>query len=342
MRNAVDVHVQPWFNPEYYSYIWQGVRDVFGESRIRLTTDGFPHLRDDEWYQPRDTFACRVNDRSIFVSANDHTGVNRLGLAWSDVYGKVNVSPADKGQLESIGPIFGIRAWGIGGSARLASRFAATLPPRRWAYRQLLATLRRQSRRVPITHYWPAHAASSASVFYVATYWARHPATAGPRASFLRATRRVLGVDRVAGGLIANGGDLPPTLEDVSGRSVTQQEFVVGTRESLLTFNNPAVHGCLGWKLGEFLALGKAIITVPVTNWLPAPLVHGEHWHVLEDASDEAMEHAVKAIATDSDYRHHLEESARRYYEEELTPARVVKRLLLASGVELPADEHWS
>jgi glycosyltransferase involved in cell wall biosynthesis len=94
-----------------------------------------------------------------------------------------------------------------------------------------------------------------------------------------------------------------------------------------VVFNCPAVHGCLGWKLGEYLALGKAIISIPLERALPEPLEHGEHIHYVDD-NTEAMSEAVRTIDRDADYRHHLESGARSWYERNLTPAKIAARLV--------------
>jgi glycosyltransferase involved in cell wall biosynthesis len=104
------------------------------------------------------------------------------------------------------------------------------------------------------------------------------------------------------------------------------QEYLVNIGRSAVAFNNPAVHGCLGWKLGEFLALGKAIISLPLERALPAPLEHGVHLHVV-DGSPESLDDALARIRTDHVYRRGLESNARRWYDEHLAPPRVAQRL---------------
>jgi hypothetical protein len=94
-----------------------------------------------------------------------------------------------------------------------------------------------------------------------------------------------------------------------------------------VAFNNPAVHGCHGWKLGEFLALGKAIITLPLSRALPAPLEHGVHLHVV-DGSPESLDDALDRIRRDDAYRRTLEANARRWYEQQIEPQRLASRLL--------------
>ena len=87
------------------------------------------------------------------------------------------------------------------------------------------------------------------------------------------------------------------------------------------------MHGCLGWKLGEFLALGKATISLPITRVLPAPLEHGVHLHVV-DGSPDSLDDALDRLRRDHAYRRTLEINARQWYEEHLAPARLATRLL--------------
>ena len=55
------------------------------------------------------------------------------------------------------------------------------------------------------------------------------------------------------------------------------------------------------WDLGEYLALGKAIISTPLFNDLPAPLTHGINIHFVENDVDSIKE-AVSYIIANPDY----------------------------------------
>src|SRR5213075_1129757 len=99
------------------------------------------------------------------------------------------------------------------------------------------------------------------------------------------------------------------------------------TQRSALVFNSPAVHGCLGWKLGEFLALGKAVISLPLNRSMPADLLHEEHVHFVQD-DQASIADGIARVVGDSAYRGRLERAARRYYLDHLAPERVVARLL--------------
>ncbi|KAA6322551.1 hypothetical protein EZS27_027919 [termite gut metagenome] len=50
-------------------------------------------------------------------------------------------------------------------------------------------------------------------------------------------------------------------------------DYVKKTKQSCCVFNTPSVHYCHGWKLVEFLAMGKAIISNAFFNDLPQNLL---------------------------------------------------------------------
>jgi hypothetical protein len=110
-------------------------------------------------------------------------------------------------------------------------------------------------------------------------------------------------------------------------RQVPHPEWLRKTKSSALVFTTPAVHSCHSWKLGEFLALGKAIISIQPIRELPAPLIHAHHIHYV-DGSLDSIRAAVHLLLSDHDYRMHLEKNAYDYYLSFLTPRRVIERLL--------------
>jgi glycosyltransferase involved in cell wall biosynthesis len=131
------------------------------------------------------------------------------------------------------------------------------------------------------------------------------------------------------GGFAPPGNDIEVTgyEEHTVVRRYGIAEYIAKTKRSLAVFNTPAVHDCLGWKLGEFLALGKAIISTPLAREMPADLVHGKHVHFV-DGSEESIREAISLIQINPDYRKNLEFNARQYYLEYLKPARVIDRLI--------------
>lgn len=105
--------------------------------------------------------------------------------------------------------------------------------------------------------------------------------------------------------------------------------WIERTTRSTLVFNNPAVSGCLGWKLGQYLALGKAIISTEIVNALPAELEHGRHVHFVSNV--EEIPEAIDRIRLDAAYRRRLEQGAHDYWTGWLTPDVIARRIIDAT-----------
>ena len=73
--------------------------------------------------------------------------------------------------------------------------------------------------------------------------------------------------------------------------------------------------------------MGKAIISTPLLREMPAPLIHGENIHFV--SSDKELFEAVRLINQDEKYRKKLEDGARRYYEQWLSPEVVIRRVIM-------------
>lgn len=112
-------------------------------------------------------------------------------------------------------------------------------------------------------------------------------------------------------------------------RPVRRHAWIERTIASTVAFNNAAVWGCLGWKLGQYLALGKAIISTPLHNVLPEPLIHGRHLHVVGDPDE--FPAAIEHLRTDGNYRRELERGALSYWHRWLAPKVVAARILTAA-----------
>jgi len=97
-------------------------------------------------------------------------------------------------------------------------------------------------------------------------------------------------------------------------------------KKSLFVLNTPAVHNCHGWKLGEFLCMGKAIISTPLVNELPIPLEHNKHIFFVKNKQD--IENAVTLLLENKDFRCQLEKNAELYYNNYASPARVIESII--------------
>lgn len=303
---VVDVH--PDFLYAHHAYFLTGLRELGQTVRYRR----FPGPVADG------SLVLIADGRRIIVSANDRVDVPDGHLEWADIYAKVNLDRALAPGAIAVGPSFG-------------------LPLARPDRIRIAALTRRWPRaggwdRLPIGAYAPGSSEPD-YVFFTAWPWSKHPEVNPPRRAFIEAAR--------ASGVRFEGGFAPlrrgprPGYADVSApKKYPIGEYLAKVRRSAVVFNNPAVHGCLGWKLGEYLALGKAILSMPLTRDLPAPLVHGEHLHVVDEPA--GIDGALRLLLADHDYRRHLETNASAWYREWLAPARVMERVLATATAARP------
>ncbi|CAN5177993.1 hypothetical protein BH24GEM2_BH24GEM2_03000 [soil metagenome] len=356
------VNIYPGFNALYYSYFLAGLSEVFGWEALHFTTAGFPDFG-------HDCLAVKIvtggSERRIYFEANDSPELEPRGLAWCDILAKVNcctdsMSPEIQNKVVPVGPAFPVRLWDTSQAFLVALRNLAKSNVRLRSYAlsyydprytvkdvSLLICVKRHlinyaklfsHRRLPLAEYRPGKSHGNYIFFSSGLWpevhrvpeWAKANRTANQnRLAFLLACRSVPGVV-VEGGFWARKRVKVSGYEKFTSRvEYRHEEYIEQTKSSAVVFNTPAYKGCHSWKLGEFLALGKAIISVPMLREMPAPLVHGTHIHFVDGSTGETRD-AVARICSDDDYRHHLEVNARAYFETYLQPAQMVRRLLEA------------
>lgn len=326
-RPVMTVH--PMVSPRYYGYYLDGFREAFGWG-VKLSTRGFPALAD-----PKSGLAAILPEgQRIFIAANDFAHVDPEVVAWADVVGQVNVDPEVERspKVLPLGPSFGT-PWS---SAAALATFILRSGVRSSAMRvpaMLRDYLRHQAEREPVEAYEQGSSDPS-KVFFLANYWGNAPEANERRLRFVKSVHRVPGLT-LEGGFWGGERQMPAEyLPFRLSERVPHADYLSRTQHSAVVFNTPAVHGCLGWKLGEFLALGKAIISTPLGRVMPGRFTAGEHFHLVDD-SEEAMVEAVELIVRDHEYRARLEHNARAYWLDYLAPASVARRIVAAelSGI---------
>jgi len=276
--------------------------------------------------------AFQYLDKRIVIDAMDTPCINNDVLNWCDVYGKVNFSydelPKDLGRkVVPIGPSFAVRIWPLCQAGFLAFTNWTKSKLNKKYFRNYIANYYRQFRyRLPEAQYSYATPGKH-YVFFLASLWKSAKKTNYYRTNFIKSCKTIEGIE-------FEGGFTPRTANDVSGfekytvaRRYGITEYIEKVKRSLIVFNTPAVDECLGWKLGEFLALGKAIISTPLAREMPAELIHEKHIHFV-DGTEESICSAIKLLQADYDYRKSLEINVRQYYMEHLRPDHVIDKLL--------------
>lgn len=328
----VDIKVFPIFDSFYYSFYVEGLQR--NKVKFVYTRDGFPVALDTHNHF---TMIIDSNPKvKVFIDASDRASFASKGLDWCDIYAKVNIDEASvpvqyQQKIIPIGPSFAVKAWNSHQALILATKQFIMNRDIISNPREHFACYWRQWRyRLPESAYTPGNSRNN-YIFFAGSLWKKEFETNKYRANFIRVCSSLEHIT-------FEGGFSPRTKSDIQGfESLTMSqrikftEYLKKLKASLVAFNTPAVEGCHGWKLGEFLALGKAIISTPLTRALPSPLQHGVHIHYV-DGSPESIHQAILKIAQDHSYREKLEKNAREYYLSFLQPSQVIKRILSRSG----------
>jgi len=270
--------------------------------------------------------------KKVYISAGDGTGFNPLGLEWCDIYAEVNVNknaiPEEyKKKVLPIGPSFGVRYLdGFGTLFQSINTYFKSIKTLD-APREHFANYYRQWKyRLPIKFFNPG-IVNEKYIFHASSLWQKEKNTNTHRANFMEVASNL-------NGIYFEGGFAPGKEETIKGynelimnEKISFSTYLDKVKKSVVVFNTPAVQGCFGWKLGEYLALGKAIISTKNSNVLPSPLIHGKHIHFV-DGSKESIKQAITEILANSQYRKTLEKNARKYYLKYLSPNSVIQRII--------------
>ena len=325
------VQIYPPFDTLYYSFYVRAVQEYFGESNIEFSYKNFPPL-------PSDYFGFIIKGKEklrVVIDAYDGATINDRGaLEWSDVFGKVNLNlssiPTDSARkCVAIGPSFPIQLWPLFKSFRNSVKHYRPWARTKSAREHFANYLRQYRDRLPLSHFVPGRVKDD-FIFFSSSIWREEeaPGTNQCRAHFMEVCKSL-------NGITFEGGFSPPQYPGYEERYRTHlvanrypfPEWLEKIKASMVVFNTPAVWRSHTFKLAEYLALGKAIISAPILRELPAPLVHGQHVHYV-DGSVESIRDAVRLIVDDRNYRMHLERYAYEYYISHLQPIKVIERLL--------------
>lgn len=297
---------------------------------VRFAAGGFEGIAHVDPF--RTVLPLLVDDRRVVIDLGDSSQIHPDIWQWAEVYGKVNCT-ADQvaSGVIAIGPGFGVRPK----SLRALWHTLRTPMPLEGVKAGVAERRNLWFRSAALAQFTPG-VVEPDFLFSVGSLWEwqhTQETTNRLRAEWMRTARKMSGV-RFEGGFVSRphselGTPRGPQEAEFAdllmpGR-ISISQWLDRTRRSFAVFNTPTVHGCHGWKLGQYLALGKAIVSTPISRELPSPLIHGKHLHVVK--GPEEFSTAMELLRDDGEYRHYLEVNARQYWVEHLRPEVVFARL---------------
>ena len=341
------IFIDPRTRVSYASYYIYGMENIFGKCNVKFSMKYFKDLPQKNGLDDFDQyFAFVVTENAnickrVVIDYRDKNTLNIKALNWSDVYGKVNLNlqtedykylpETSQKKIIAIGPNFAIKIWSNFDSYfKMIINYIKGLNRHPVNFRTFFAGYNWQIKRMSYEQYRISTPEKN-YIFFISTLYHHsdifRSATNKFRAAFVRACKKSE-IINFEGGLLARGNHLhKEEYSDVIVNDyVPTNLFLEKIRKSFVVFNTPAVWGCHGWKLGEFLAMGKAIISTPLLNEMPFQFEHGKQVHFVQ--TEEDIDNAVKMIMNDSLYAQKLEKGAKEYFDNYLAPEKVIENLI--------------
>jgi glycosyltransferase involved in cell wall biosynthesis len=324
------VIIDPACNFYYSSFFIKGLMEIYGRN-VSFRSSPFRDLRySSDTHILSLIFIEENHQKKVIIDFSDAPDIDIKFLEWCDVYGKINYREyivAGNNKITPAAPNYAVKIWnkpmaGLTGLFNYLKSFDRTIPFHPFIAKYLMTAKRVSNFKdfeIPVQ---PGY------IFFVSTWWETQHLTNRCRASFIRACRSIPTI-RFEGGLIPeNLKTSSPEYEDVFIRTnMPYNQYLEKTKKSMVVFNTPAYHLCHGWKLAEFLGMGKAIISTPLINDLPAPLTHGENIYFVSEEI-ESVRRAIIEITEDSVLRNRLEKGALAYYNKYIEPRSAIERIL--------------
>jgi len=105
-----------------------------------------------------------------------------------------------------------------------------------------------------------------------------------------------------------------------------QHSFLKAMKKCGICIYTRGLKSSPGWTLPEYLSQGKCIVSEPLANKLPNPLINGEH--LIYFSNNKELIEICKDLLIDAKKRAFLGGNARQYYEDNIAPPIFFKNLL--------------
>ena len=305
MKDIKEIRIDPRCMINYASFYLHGMKEL-GYRADFVQLDGIA-LHEMEDY--RRGFGLEVvcadgRIKKAYVDINDRNNIHERFYEWADVYAKINLRHEDLARKKTfaIGPSFGITLWNPLTTFFMALKNYSKckgegykIPLKRYVLDYLYTVVRRR----PYKEYDCECEEDNDYMFTLSTLWYSEGAfrtTNVYRGAFARACKNLF--PKFEGGFYYIDGETPlkecpryPEYLEMYGdmiihERISMKAYMKKTKRSAFVFNTPSVVGCHGWKLAEYLAMGKAMISTPHLNVMPGMFEKDRHYIEALDADE--------------------------------------------------------
>ncbi len=341
--------IDPRCRINYASYYIEGLRSLFGSNLIK-----FECLKDIKGMIGNGIAAIIISnnkEKRVFFDYIDADSIDEEMYIWADAYGKVNLSSTDvhRDKIVPMGPNFGVSLWNpISTIIRCLKNYSVIrYDGCNSDNLSLISFLRDYAymfiRRKRYNYYHRyTDEEQRGYVFSLSTLWwggGMFITTNKYRSDFIHLCKQHM--DEFEGGFFyvncaekesKEYSKYKTEFHDIIYKHrMSMSDYDKRSRKSWFVFSTPSVNRCHGWKLGEYLCEGKAIVSTPLTNVMPGHFEKGVHY--LEVNSLQEMEEAIIRLRDDAELVERMKKNAFQYFNEWVSPEASVKHVLDKAGI---------
>ena len=344
--NPLACELQCWSNSERLGQLFAGLGDLHRAGRIRLKQTFLPPPALD-WEKPQhlrgafyDHATVLVGSKRLFFDMHDSHEIDLAQLSACDLYFKRSLR---KGESRDEEQSKKVRAWGLNYPVESDAfdRFALF---RHWRFNRGVNKLRECWRHLPGAR----HRSLSVSRFeglpedappralLMTRLWdpeddptrskekkAHFVQINEERVNCVRRLRAVLG-DRFYGG-VANTElarrCYPDAIVPESG-ATSKWRYLERVRKHPICITTSGLHGSTGWRMGEYVAMSRAIISEELENEVPGGFHSPTHYLAFTQIAE--CEDLVVRLFEDAALRRGMMEACHQHYLEQGRPDRIV------------------
>lgn len=155
-----------------------------------------------------------------------------------------------------------------------------------------------------------------------------------PRVDLVRALRKEFG-RRFWGGLVPNEYAIRTYPDAITDLSPHRAEYITQSKRALVGVASPPCVQTGSFKIAEYLAASKCIVSPPVAKILPVPLLDNVHYRGFENVDECVAQCAL--LLGDSSLAEEMRHNNWGYYRREVAPAAHIENLLRRAFHRTPA-----
>ena len=148
------------------------------------------------------------------------------------------------------------------------------------------------------------------------------------RVAVIQALKKAFG-DKFIGGLIPNPYAVEHHSDLLTTQETSQQKYAELVRKCQVVVFTRGLRQSIGWRLPEYLAMSRCIVSEPLEYELPSPLQDGKNY-LLFDSPDECVE-LCKRLLSDKSLVQDMRNDNFNYYMKYVRPASLIRNTIAAA-----------